>query len=109
MTGEATSKKNGMEQLAAALRQLTQFHQQQQERFDKAQRRQEERQDRKEARRPETEVRDRQVTLMQEKNDAQIRALQDVMMERRDATKAAHLQIVPFEILKTFWTHLRGS
>ena len=87
-----------MKQLATALTELTCFQREQQQRFEEAQKRQEERQDREEeTRRREYEAHQLQVALMREQHEAQIGALREAMTERKNAAKAAHLKIVPFE------------
>ena len=87
-----------MEQLAAALTEHTRFQREQQQRFEEAQKRQEERQDReKETRRHEYEAHQLQMALMHEQHEAQIGALRKAMAEHKDAAKAAHLKIAPFE------------
>ena len=90
--------KTEMEQLAAALTELTRFQREQQQRFEEAQKRQEERQDQEEeTRRCEYEAHQLQVVLMREQHEAQIGALREAMAERKDAAKASHLKIAPFE------------
>ena len=85
-----------MEQLAAALTELTRFQQEQQHRLEESQRQQEERcQQEEELRRQQNEAHQEQLRI--EQHVEQMEAMRAALKADQDSTSAAHLKIAPYQ------------
>ena len=107
-----TNQETDMEQLAAALTELTRFQQEQQRQLEESQRQQEERrqqeeelrrqqeecrQQEEELRRQQNEMHQEQVRIMHEQHVEQMEAMSAALKADRDSTSAVHLKIAPYQ------------